>query len=88
MDPLLPGLAQFNCRDALLRVLENIGLQEVLELFFANEALKEDKELEALFIRHLAEGVVGVVSAQHWVQAAVGVVEAGLPLTIFEVAGG
>ena len=50
MDELLPSLAQLNCGNALLRVLKNVGAQELLEEIFADETLQVVQKLETFFI--------------------------------------
>lgn len=53
VDPLLPGLTQLNRGDALLRVSQDVGLEEVLEEVLTNKALHVVEKLEALFIGHV-----------------------------------
>ena len=73
---MFPSLAQLNRCDALLRILKNVGLNEILELVFTNKALQEVKELEALFIGDGGKGVVRAVSLEDRVDARVSAIKA------------
>lgn len=50
MDKLFPGLAQLNSGNTLLRVLKNVGAQELLEEIFAYETFHVVQKLETLLI--------------------------------------
>jgi hypothetical protein len=76
VDELFPGLSKLNGRDALLGVLQNVSPQELLEELFTDEAFHVVKQLEAFFVRHVGERVVGAVSLKNRVETRVGVVEA------------
>ena len=75
MHPLFPCLSELDSGDALLRVLEDVGLQEVLEELFADEALHIVEELEAFLIGDRGEHIVRAVAFEDGVDARVGAVE-------------
>ena len=69
MNEIFPSLAQLDRRDAHLRELEDVGLQELLEDLFADDTLHVVEQLEALLVGDRAEHVVRAVTLKDWVDA-------------------